>query len=659
MYRVIPLFLVTSTLAVEIPTIEIKSSKLSENSIDTTQTVEVFNIEKIDSYQIKDIKDFSATISNANISGLGSRTNRTFTFRGISNYVAYESSIAMYVDDAPVPFSFGYGTIDMNNIHSLEVLKGPQGTEFGKGAESGVINLYTMPTTKTFQSEVSADFGTNNLKDFCGRISGPIKNSDFSYALSVSKKSNDGFSDNLLTNKRIDDREVSSFSAKIRYNPNSPWEVALNYSKNRTDDGGSSFKVDTKENPYKIDDKPYDESSKMDNDLLSFIIKYKEKNYTFTSATSYAKQDVVKNSYANALNGLQIDLDVDIEELTQEARLNYIFENIDLLAGAFYSNKLNFDYKEKMYSYAYKTSSTNSLENPDENIALFTQMKYWIDPYFAITAGIRYQETKRSFDRNLNQFFQPTTNAKASKKWNHILPTLSLSYFASDDSHTYIKYSKGYRPGGYNYRAPGKNLVPFEPEETKSFEIGHKQSFSSSLSLNGALFYNDIKDHRTVIFSNNLATTTLNAKRAYSYGAELDLNYKTEKLSLYATFGVIEAKFKDFDKIEYEKNTLLDVPDMTAALGTTYNFNKNFSIQSSANYIGKRYYDIENILKESGYITSNISLRYSNFYGWRIMVYATNLFNQENVDFAIHTPDKNYYHFTDPRVVGLKISKSF
>jgi len=659
MYRAIPLLLVTSTFAVEIPTIVIKSSKLSENTIDTTQTVELFDKKKLDSYQVRDIKDFSSTISNANISGLGSRTNRTFTFRGISNYVAYESSVAMYVDEVPVPFSFGYGVVDMNNIYSLEILKGPQGTEFGKSAESGVINVYTMPTTNTFQSEVSVDIGTDNSKDFYGLISGPIKNSDFSYALSASKKSNDGFSDNLLTNNRIDDRDLSSFSAKVRYNPNSPWNISLNYSKNKTDDGGSSFKVDTKEDPYKIDDKPYDESSKMDNDLLSFIIKYKEKNYTFTSATSYAKQDVLKNTYANALNGLQIDLDVDIEEFTQEARLNYVFENIDLVVGAFYSNKLSFDYKEKMYSYAYKTSSTNTLENPDENIALFTQMKYWIDPYFAITAGIRYQETKRSFDRNLNQFFQPTTGAKASKKWNHVLPTLSLSYFANDDAHTYIKYSKGYRPGGYNYRAPRKNLVPFEPEETKSFEIGHKQNFSSELSLNGTLFYNDIKNQRTVIFANNLSTTTLNAKKAYSYGAELDLTYQTEKFSLYATLGTIVAKFKDFDKIEYEENHLLDVPDMTASLGSSYNFNENLFIQSSVNYMGKRYYDIENVQKESGYTTVNLSLGYSCFQEWKVMAYATNLFNQENVDFAIHTPAQNYYHFTNPRVVGLKVSKNF
>jgi len=659
MYRTIPLFLVTSTLALEIPTVEIKSSKLSENSIDTTQTVELFNREKIDSFHIRDIKDFSATISNTNISGLGSRTNRTFTIRGISNYVAYESSVAMYVDDAPVPFSFGYGVVDMNNIYTLEVLKGPQGTEFGKGAESGVINLYTMPTTNTFQSEASVDFATNNSKDFYGRISGPIKNSDFSYALSASKTSNDGFFDNLLTNRRIDERELSSFSTKVRYNPSSPWDISFNYSKNRTDDGGSSFKVDTKENPYKIYDKPYDDSSKMYNDLLSFIIKYKEMNYTFTSATSYAKQAILKNSYANALNGLQIDLDVDIEEFTQETRFNYIFENIDLLAGVFYSNKLSFDYQEKMYSYAFDASSTNSLENPDENIALFSQIKYWIDPHFAITAGIRYQETERSFSRNLNKFFQPTIGAKASTKWNHILPTLSLSYFASDDSHTYIKYSKGYRPGGYNYRAPGKNLLPFEPEETKSFEIGHKQNLSHSLSLNGTLFYNDIKNQRTVVFSNNLSTTTLNARKAYSYGAELDLNYKTEKFSLYGTFGLIEAKFKDFDKVEYEKNTLLDVPDMTVAIGSTYNFNDKWFLNSSINYIGKRYYDIENIQKESGYTTANLSLDYSGFHGWNVKVYSTNLFDKENVDFAIHTPAQNYYHFTNPRVIGFKVSKSF
>jgi iron complex outermembrane receptor protein len=649
------LFLVSTVFAVEIPTIIIESSKLDEPVLDSSQTVEILDQKKMDSFHIKDVKDLSSTISNTNISGIGSRTNRTFTFRGISNYVAYESSVAMYIDDAPVPFSFGYGVLDMHNINKIEVLKGPQGTQFGKSAESAVINVYTKPTTKTFQSEASVDIGTYNSKDFYGRISGPMNNEDFSYAFSVSKSSNDGFSENLLTGDRIDDRDLTSFSAKLHYNPSTPWDISLNYTKNKANDGGSAFKSDTKNNPYKIDDKPFDDESTMDTDLLSCIIKYKESDYILTSATSYAKQAVLKHSYASAKKGLFIDLDVDIEEFTQELRLRYSFENVDLLIGSLYSKKLRFDYKENMNFYFYHVNSKNILQNPDENRALFTEIKYWFDSHYAMSAGVRYQETERSFKRNLDSIA-----AESSKKWTHVLPTLSFSYYANDYAHTYFKYAKGYRPGGYNYRAPGTNLVPFEPEITDSFELGHKQKLSSKFSFSGAIFYNDITNHRTVTFDDNLATTVVNAKKAYSYGAELDLSYETEELLLYTSIGVTEAKFKDSDTANtYKNNHLVDVPDMTAAVGATYNLNQNWFVQPSARYMGKRYYDIENTKKEDGYTTVDLSLGYKNLKGFKAVMYVTNLLDKENVDFVIHTPNHNYYHFANPRVFGLKLSKSF
>lgn len=653
------ILLTTGLSAVEIPSIMIESSKLDESALDTAKTVELIDQEKIELFRIKDVKEFSSTIANANISGIGSRTNRTFTFRGISNYVAFESSVAMYIDDAPVPFSFGYGALDMSNVAKIEVLKGPQGTQFGNSAESAVLNVYTKPTTKTFQSEASIELGTYHTQDFYGRVSGPVGNTDLSYAFSLSNSAREGFFENMLTGNAIDDREQTSFSAKLHYNPNSPWDIALNYTKNRSDDGGSAFKTDTKENPYVIDDKLYDDHSKMDNDLLSFIIKYKENDYTFTSATTYSRQDVVKDSYINSSGGLLIDLDVKIEELTQELRLKYSFEKAELLVGAFYSNKATFDYRENIYAYLYDASSTNTLQNPHKNIALFSEIKYWFDEHYAITAGVRFQKTQRSFDRDLNPFLQPTATAEASTTWTHLLPTLSLSYYANDRAHTYLRYAKGYRPGGYNYRAP--TLVPFEPEVTESFELGHKQQFSTEFALNGVLFYNDISDQRTVTFDNNLATTVLNAKKAYSYGAEFDLSYQTEELLLYATLGLTQAKFKEFDVDggAYEGNYLVEVPDMTAACGATYQLNRNWFIQPSARYMGQRYYDIGNTQKEEGYTTADLSFGYDDLNGLKALIYATNLFNEANVDFVIHTPSHNYYHFADPRVFGINISMHF
>ena len=123
-------------------------------------------------------------------------------------------------------------------------------------------------------------------------------------------------------------------------------EISLNYLKSKSDDGGSPFKINTKQNPYSIANEPTDDSVKMDSDMLSLIIKYKEKDYTFTSATSYAKHSVLKKDYVGILGGLDIYHDIEIAEITQEFRLKQNLQNAELLLGAFYSDKLKFDYKE-------------------------------------------------------------------------------------------------------------------------------------------------------------------------------------------------------------------------------------------------------------------------------------------------------------------------
>ncbi|WP_373034273.1 TonB-dependent receptor domain-containing protein, partial [Sulfurovum sp.] len=162
-------------------------------------------------------------------------------------------------------------------------------------------------------------------------------------------------------------------------------------------------------------------------------------------------------------------------------------------------------------------------------------------------------------------------------------------------------------------------------------------------------------------FDNNLATTVLNAKKAYSYGAEFDLSYQTEELSLYATLGLTQAKFKEFDADggAYEGNYLVEVPDMTAAFGATYLLNRNWFIQPSARYMGKRYYDVGNTQKEEGYATADLNFGYDDLKGLKAFLYVSNLFDEANVDFVVHTPSHNYYHFADPRVFGINVSMHF
>lgn len=329
----------SSLNAFELPNITIEASKVEDNSLFASTSVDSIDQEKLDLYNTQSLQDLSAVVSNTNISGIGNRTDKTFTIRGISNYVTLESSVVMYVDDVPVPFSYGYGAIDFNNIENIEVLKGSQGTLFGKNAQSGVINITTKEPSKEPTANVKVGYGSYDSKNFYGRASSQIAENT-SFAIAITKNSTDGYSKNTLTGSDLDTRDLLSLSTKLQYKPNSNLNLALNYTKTKTDDGGSPFKMDTKSNPYEITNESRDEYNNMDNDLLSFLLKYTRDNYKFSSITSYAREKLSKYNFVNLFGGLGIKTDVNIEEVTQELRLNYATERFDMLYGAFYSDKI-------------------------------------------------------------------------------------------------------------------------------------------------------------------------------------------------------------------------------------------------------------------------------------------------------------------------------
>jgi len=188
------LFLSTALLAdtktdiddtvIVLPEILVTSSKSEENNIDIPKSIEIFDAKKLQISKVDSLNALSSSISNTNISGIGSRFETTISMRGISNYTTFESSASMYIDDTPIPFSYGFGAINLQDVVKMEVLKGPQGTLYGRSSESGVINLYTPSPSKEFNSEVKGDVGNYKSKSIYGMASGPV-NDKFAYMISV------------------------------------------------------------------------------------------------------------------------------------------------------------------------------------------------------------------------------------------------------------------------------------------------------------------------------------------------------------------------------------------------------------------------------------------------------------------------------------------
>jgi iron complex outermembrane receptor protein len=643
----------------EVINMTITSTKLTDTQLNSSSSVEIVNSDSINNLNINSIDEITNSVSNIDVSGIGNRSDKTFSFRGVSNYVGYESSIAMYLDSTPIPMSYGYGAIDFNNIDFIEVLKGPQGTLFGKNAESGIINIFTKKPTKKFTSEISIDKGQYNTQNLYAKISGPIKDTKLKYSFSLSKNSSDGFSKNILTNSNFDTKDLFSYSLKFDYDINNQQDIKLNYTKIKVDDGGSPFKVNTTNNPFEIDNEPQNDFMKMENDFASLIYTNQFGASKIVSTTTYANQKMNRQDYVGILGGLVLDFDVDVEEISQELRFSYNQYKYDFLAGLFYSKKLKFDYNENQDLKALNLVSNNSLENIDDNKALFLQGRYWLNSNYNISLGGRLQQISRDFSRDLTKFDTSNLVGSDETTWNHFTPMVSLNYVNDiDEYNVYATYSQGYRPGGYNYRQETDVLTSYDEETTKSYEIGYKLN-KTNLKIDSAVFYNNIINHRINTFTDNLGTITLNAQKAYSYGAEFGVTYAKDRLKVFQNIGITKSKIKEYNENKaLEGTNLMDVPQITATVGLEYFFTNNYFVNTNIKHVGKKYYNQENSTHTPSYEVTNLSLGYKTK-DMTVSLYSKNLFDKRYTDFMISTPTNDYYHFGAPRVVGIKLTKKF
>lgn len=635
--------------AIELPAITIESPNLEETS--STLTQEIIEIKTP-----RKLQDLSSSISNTNISGIGNRMDNTLSIRGVSNYVSYESSAAMYIDDVPLPFSYGFGMVDFQNVDSIDVFKGPQNTLFGKGSQSGLLHIHTYSPSDTFTMRGRLEYGSANTQSFYGFVSAPI-NTHLLSSFSFTKNSSDGFSHNELTGKQIDTRSFESLSTKLLYIPTNKFSIGVNYTKSRSDDGGSPFKVNTTNNPYSIDNEHDNDFSKMDQDLVSLTLRHTTSDSQFSSSTSLTKLSIVRDDYLDISSGLLMSFDIDIQELSQEFKYTKDRENSQFSLGAFYSDKLRFDYTENQHLNAFGINSLNSIQNPDKNMAIYSKYRYFLNTLYSIEAGLRYQTTNRYFNRNMNLFLSPTTHAEASTTWTHILPSLSVSYQPDDATILYASYSKGYSPGGYNYRS-SDTLIPFESEKTDTYEIGYKTK-AQDWSLSSALFYNRIDDHVINQFADNLVSTAVNVSKAYAYGYELEAAYHQDNLFLYSSLGVTKTKIQNSDTSgRYNGKEFVDVPDVTVSAGIKYFCIPDIYLKSNVRYMGRRFYNVDNTAQSNGYSVVDAAIGYSRK-TWGIELFSENIFDKRYVDFMIYTPSNTYYHFGQPQVIGLRGTINF
>ena len=660
--------------------IKVSANKMEENIQDVPQSITVIDEETIEQKGIKTIQDVIKEVPNMN--GQNGLSGGTSSFRGLNaSMFTNNNPVVIYVDGIPYYDRFDYDP-SLADAEQIEVLRGPQGTLYGKDAIGAVINIVTKAPENKWKGMLQAEYGNDNTFNTKLNTSGALIDNKLFAGINGSFYHTDGWIENHYAGMDKDankknNRKTSGFLLyKPTDNLSAKLTIANNYSQKNffdgmTTDGTIAINNLSRDNAKNANfDVPTIEKSKVNSQVLN--LTYELEKVKFDSTTTHKKADIdgdYDSDYISqtASDGLNQYNYTDLETYTQEFKLSSKNQDIKWVTGLYFDkeDRQQGPYGQDMsYMGGVYSANVNSDAN-NKTHAVFGQVMIPFLEDFELTLGGRYQKIKK----DINGIATTTWNGspmgangsfgKWEKTWNTFLPKAALSYKINDNLTTYASISKGYMPGGFNYFVNdlnNKEANMFDPQTSINYEIGTKY-IGDSFALNTAIFRMDIEDihiYKTV----GVNFITDNAKKAHTQGVELDGTYfLTENLSISGSLGLIQAKYDDYDNgnRKYNGEKIENTPSYTASLGVSYLADSGLYGRVDFNARGKtNYFDgaNEKMVEADGAIISNAKIGYK-LKNLDIYSYITNITDEEYVTFYQSKQGLAMAGFNEPRRFGV------
>lgn len=645
----------------QIKEITVSANKIEENIQDVPQSISVITEEDIEQKGIKNIQDVIKEIPNISIDSINQ-----VSFRGLNTSTfTTNNPIVIYLDGVPY-----YSMYDFNpslaNVEQIEVLRGPQGTLYGKDAIGGVINIITKEPENEWTGSVSAEYGNDNYIQSTINTSGAIIHNKLYAGVNGSYNHNDSWMKNNYLGAKKDaneknDRKTSGF---LLYKPTDSLSVRLTVADDYNKFYDNSF----------ISSKSINTISREDGENRSFDVdsfqKFKTKSQALNIAYDWEKMKLEsitthKKSFMDSLydadstvhDGSNLYNYVDTDAYTEELRLSSKDQDIKWIAGLYFDKEdieIDTGYDSSLLMMKIPSTATNKTQ------AIFGQTIIPLGDNIELTLGARYQHIKKEIglvsNTSITGTALPQFSYNDNKSWNAFLPKAALAYKINDNLITYLSFSKGYMPGGFNTSAQTGNTddIMFEPQKSTNYEIGAKY-IGDNFTLNASIFRMNIKDIHILKYLDPTTVVTDNAKKAHSQGLELDgIYFITNKLTVSGSLGLIQAKYDDYnDGTKYDGERIQNTPEYTANLGVSYLDDSGIYGRIDFNARGKTsFFDGGNksMIEADGALITNVKVGYK-IGSFDIYAFAKNLTDEDYItNYASNTTT---VRLNDPRQFGI------
>lgn len=667
-------FLLAQETGYKIEEVTVSANKIEENVQKVPQSISVFDEEIIKEKRIVEVKDVIEYIPNMNFEKALNGSLYT-TIRGLNGSTFTMSNpVVIYVDGVPYYDRFDYNP-SLLNVKQIEVLRGPQGTLYGKDSIGGVINIITKEPENEWAGDINMETGNYGYKKESFNTSGALIDNLLFAGISGSYFSDDGWITNDYPGmpKNANEKKEKRLNAFALFKPtdNLSTKLTLSHTYNK-EYGRNGTNVDRN---ISINEQKRDDSKHVSFDVPSYIkrktnsqnfnIDYELDNLKFESVTIHKDFgiDIVHDNdfqAGNSEDGIASLIISDVETWVQELKVSSKNEDIKWVTGLYFD-----DEKRDQGPYGNASSSrgaANVVSTINTNTyAIFGQMMLPFAKNFELTLGGRYQKVKRDINSNFYNSFTDTSTSlhsyEDSKSWNTFLPKLALSYNVNDDLMLYSSISKGYIPGGFNFysTSPGSDSS-FDSQKSLNYEIGLKYQ-QDDYTLNASIFRINVEDLHVYTMVTDRIAITSNAEEAHSQGIELDGRYFfNDNLELTASIGFINSKYDDYSEfgIDYSGQRTPNSPKFNVSLGVTYFNSEGFYGNATLKAKGKTGFKRNGKVEETdGGFTADAKLGYK-IDNWDVYTYVTNLTDADHV-----SSFGRGIGFTEPRRFGVGLRYSF
>lgn len=591
--------------SLQIEEIIVTARKRSESLQDVPVAVSAFDGQTLTDLGVDNITDLQQRLPNTTLQvSRGTSTTLTAYIRGVGQQDplwGFEPGVGVYVDDVYVARPQG-GVLDILDVERIEVLRGPQGTLYGKNTIGGALKYVTKKLRDSDPFTITATGGSYSRQDLKLSAAIPVVENKLYIGGAVASLNRDGFGEFINQGEENYDKDLLAGRLSAEYYPSDT--VSIRLSAERTEDdsnakGGHRLTASDLTGEPVLDDvfssrAGMSVENYVESEAYAIDVEWAlSDSITLKSISSYRKGFTDTNiDFDNtALRSFDVPARYDDDQTTQEFQLSYSGDKFNFVGGVYYySGEACGTFHailEEFAGGAVPLSATTEGCVDTDSTAVYGQAGWTFNDRWSMTLGGRFtKDEKEAFARNTLFVFQTVdfdtppispgivrTDEVGKEDWSEFSPRIGVEYSTQGGNLVYASFSEGFKSGGFDMRARTDQIAsgfnPYDPETVSSLELGYKATLlDGRLRANIALFSSDYSDQqvtiqRTIDNGADFASTVLNAADSSIQGVELELDYVlTEALTASLGIGLLDAEFDRVLTTDPATGSLVDVSDI-------------------------------------------------------------------------------------------------